>query len=63
MAAIIERYPGENPAEDLDFFSDPRTDQRIGGLLPLLKNLKQVIVAFIRYDTPNKKEVGDAVIG
>jgi hypothetical protein len=33
MAAIIERYPGENPAEDLDFFSDPRTDQRIGGLL------------------------------
>jgi hypothetical protein len=42
MAAIIERYPGENPAEDLDFFSDPRTDQRIGGLLPLLRNLKQV---------------------
>jgi hypothetical protein len=23
MAAIIERYPGENPAEDLDFFSIP----------------------------------------
>lgn len=42
MAAIIERYPGENPEEDLDFFSDPRTDQRIGGLLPLLRNLKQV---------------------
>lgn len=42
MAAIIERYPGDNPAEDLDFFSDPRTDQRIGGLLPLLRNLKQV---------------------
>ena len=42
MAAIIERYPGDNPAEDLDFFSDPDTDQRIGGLLPLLRNLKQV---------------------
>lgn len=42
VAAIIERYPGENPAEDLDFFTDPRTDQRIGGLLPLLRNLKQV---------------------
>ena len=42
MAAIIERYPGDNPAEDLDFFSDPSTDQRIGGLLPLLRNLKQV---------------------
>lgn len=34
MAAIIERYPGENPAEDLDFSRIPRTDQRIGGLLP-----------------------------
>jgi hypothetical protein len=42
MAAIIERYPGENPTEDLDFFSDPRTDQRIGALLPLLRHLKQV---------------------
>ncbi|CAM5320011.1 sacsin N-terminal ATP-binding-like domain-containing protein [Eoetvoesiella caeni] len=42
MAAIIERYPGENPGADLDFFSDPDTDQRIGGLLPLLRNLKQV---------------------
>jgi hypothetical protein len=41
-AAIIERYPGENPDEDLDFFSDPRTDQRIGALLPLLKNLERV---------------------
>ena len=42
MAAIIERYPGENPTEDLDFFSDPSTDQRIGALLPLLRNLQQV---------------------
>ena len=42
MAAIIERYPGENPTEDLDFFSDPTTDQRIGALLPLLRNLLRV---------------------
>lgn len=42
MAAIIERYPGENAAGDLDFFSDPRTDQRIGALLPLLRHLRQV---------------------
>jgi len=42
MAAIIERYPGENPEEDLDFFSDQQTDQRIGSLLPLLRNLQQV---------------------
>lgn len=41
-AAIIERYPGENPDEDLDFFSDPRTDQRIGAVLPLLKSLERV---------------------
>lgn len=41
-AAIIERYPGENPGEDLDFFSDPETDQRIGALLPLLKSLERV---------------------
>lgn len=42
VAAIIERYPGEDPSEDLDFFSDPKTDQRIGALLPLLRNLQQV---------------------
>ncbi len=42
MAPIIERYPGERGEEDLDFFSDPLTDQRIGGLLPLLRNLEQV---------------------
>ncbi len=42
MAPIIERYPGDNAEEDLDFFSDPLTDQRIAGLLPLLRNLEQV---------------------
>ena len=42
MAAIIERYPGDNPAMDLDFFSDPSIDQRIGALLPLLRNLERV---------------------
>jgi hypothetical protein len=41
-AAIIERYPGESADGDLDFFSDPRTDQRIGAVLPLLKNLQNV---------------------
>jgi hypothetical protein len=41
-AAIIESYPGDDPAEDLDFVSDPKTDQRIGALLPLLRNLQQV---------------------
>lgn len=42
IAAIIERYPGESPTEDLDFFSDTSTDQRIGALLPLLCNLQEV---------------------
>ncbi len=41
-AAIIERYPGEDADADLDFFSDPRTDQRIGAVLPLLRNLQHV---------------------
>lgn len=54
MAAIIERYPGENPSEDLDFFSDPRTDQRIGGLLPLLRNLKQIRFAGAEMREPFK---------
>lgn len=42
LAAIIERYPGEDPGQDLDFFNDPGTEQRIGALLPLLRNLRQV---------------------
>ncbi len=42
VAAIIERYPGENADSDLDFFSDLSTDQRIGAILPLLKNLQHV---------------------
>lgn len=42
-AAIIERYPGEDKnAIDLDFFSDPMTKQRIGALLPLLRNLYKI---------------------
>ena len=40
--AIIERYPGENPEKDLDFFSDPQTAQHIGAILPLLRNLENV---------------------
>ena len=42
-AAILERYPGEDSeAADLDFFSDPMTERRIGALLPLLRNLQKV---------------------
>jgi hypothetical protein len=41
-SAIIDRYPGANATEDLDFFSDHNIDQRIGTLLPLLRNLDQV---------------------
>lgn len=41
-AAIIERYPGEDPGNDLDFLLDPRADQRIGALLPLLRCLRTV---------------------
>ncbi len=41
-APIIARFPGDGQTDDLDFFSDPDTDQRIAGLLPLLRNLDQV---------------------
>jgi hypothetical protein len=41
-AAIIDRYPGESGGQDLDFFTEPDIDQRIGALLPLLRNLQRV---------------------
>lgn len=41
-AAIIDRYPGESCGQDLDFFTEPNIDQRIGALLPLLRNLQRV---------------------
>lgn len=41
-AAIIDRYPGETGGQDLDFFTEPNIDQRIGALLPLLRNLQRV---------------------
>lgn len=41
-AAIIDHFPGEVGAERLDFLTDPDTDQRIGALLPLLRNLEKV---------------------
>lgn len=41
-AAIIDRYPGESGGQDLDFFTEPNIDQRIGALLPLLRNLQRV---------------------
>lgn len=39
---IIERYPGDNPEQDLDFFSDPKIEQEIGSLLPLLRHLESI---------------------
>ncbi|HJW55342.1 MAG TPA: hypothetical protein VJ577_08730 [Burkholderiaceae bacterium] len=42
VAAIIDRYPGESDGQDLDFFTEPGIDQRIGTLLPLLRHLEQV---------------------
>ena len=41
-AAIIDRYPGESGGQDLDFFTEPNIYQRIGALLPLLRNLQRV---------------------
>ena len=41
-APIIDRYPGDGAGRDLDFFTEPGIDRRIGCLLPLLRNLQQV---------------------
>jgi len=41
-APIIDRYPGDDNGEDLDFFSEPGIDQRVGNLLPLLRRLVRI---------------------
>lgn len=41
-AAIIDYFPGENAIGGLDFLTEPGVDQRLGALLPLLRNLKVV---------------------
>jgi hypothetical protein len=42
LPAIVDRFPGDIPGEDLDFLSERNVDQRIAYLLPLLRNLRQV---------------------
>lgn len=41
-APIIDRYPGDDAGRDLDFFTEPGIDKRIGRLLPLLRNLQRI---------------------
>lgn len=41
-APIIERYPGDDAGRDLDFFTEPGVDKRVGKVLPLLRNLQRV---------------------
>jgi hypothetical protein len=41
-APIIDRYPGDDAGRDLDFFTEPGIDRRIGRLLPLLRNLQRI---------------------
>ena len=39
LPGIIDRFPGDRDGEDLDFLSAAEVDQRLGLLLPLLRNL------------------------
>lgn len=39
LPGIIDRFPGDRNGEDLDFLSAVEVDQRLGSLLPLLRNL------------------------
>lgn len=41
-APIIDRYPGDDAGRDLDFFTEPGIDRRIGNVLPLLRNLERI---------------------
>ena len=39
LPGIIDSFPGDRDGEDLDFLSSAEVDQRLGLLLPLLRNL------------------------
>lgn len=41
-APIIDRYPGDDGGRDLDFFTEPGIDKRIGNVLPLLRHLQRI---------------------
>lgn len=41
-APIIDRYPGDDDGKDLDFFTEPDIERRIGSLLPLLRHLQRI---------------------
>lgn len=41
-APIIDRFPGDDAGRDLDFFTEPGIDRRIGNVLPLLRNLERI---------------------
>jgi len=41
-APIIDRYPGDDAGRDLDFFTEPGIDKRIGNVLPLLRHLQRI---------------------
>lgn len=41
-APIIDRFPGDEAGKDLDFFTEPDIERRIGRLLPLLRNLQRI---------------------
>ena len=41
-SSIIARFPADNQAVDLDFFSDENSSKRISNVLPLLRNLETI---------------------
>lgn len=41
-APIIDRFPGDDAGRDLDFFTEPDIERRVGRLLPLLRNLQRI---------------------
>lgn len=41
-APIIDRFPGDDIGGDLDLFTEPDIERRVGKLLPLLRNLQRI---------------------
>lgn len=41
-APIIDRFPGDDIGGDLDLFTEPDIERRVGRLLPLLRNLQRI---------------------
>lgn len=53
--SLINSFPGDNPEVELNFFKDNHLEEKLGGLLPLLKNLQEIRFVATGLDQDNWK--------